>query len=49
MAPKRKINDDHRTFKDAWTELFFFIQRSCKLLRFICNKTIPIMNEYNVK
>jgi hypothetical protein len=49
MAPKRKINDEHRIFKEDWTELFFFIEHGGKLLCLICNKTITVMKEYNVR
>jgi len=48
MASKRKINLEHRTLKDDWTDLFFFIDRSGKLLCLICNKIITVLQEYNV-
>lgn len=49
MAPKRKINDERRTLKEDWTGLFFFIEPNDKLLCLICNKTISVMKEYNVR
>lgn len=49
MAHKRKNNDEHRIFKEDWTELFFFIEHGGKLLCLICNKTITVMKEYNVR
>jgi len=49
MAPKRKMNDEHHTFKDDWTELFIFIEYSGKSLCFINNKTITVMKEFNVR
>lgn len=43
------INNEHRNFKEDWTERFPFIERSGKLLFLICNKTIAFMKEYNVR
>jgi len=49
MARKRKINEDHRTFIEDWTELFFFIKHNSKLLCLISNKSITVIYELNVK
>jgi len=49
MSKKHKISDEHRTFNESWTDLYFFITNNGKLLCLICKKTILTVNEYNVK
>ena len=49
MSKKRKISDEHRTFNESWTYLYFFIENKGKLICLICKKAILTVKEYNVK
>lgn len=48
-SKKRKLFEENRVFNDAWTDLYFFINYNGKPLCLICQKTIAIQKEYNVK
>ena len=49
MSKRRKVDDEKRVFKDNWTELYFFIQHHEKPVCLICNETIAVNKEYNLK
>jgi hypothetical protein len=49
MEKKRKIDSECRTFKDQWNFQYFVIQSSNKALCLICNETIAVLKEYNIK
>lgn len=46
---KRKIEEENRVFKELWTELYFFIEYNGKPLCLICQKSISVTKEYNLK
>ncbi|XP_045504708.1 general transcription factor II-I repeat domain-containing protein 2A-like isoform X2 [Colias croceus] len=48
-SKKRKVTEENRVFNEAWTDLYFFINCNGKPLCLICQKTIAIQKEYNVK
>lgn len=48
-SKKRKIADEKRSFNEAWINLYFFIEYKGKPLCLICQKTISVVKEYNLK
>lgn len=48
-SKKRKLLEENRAFNDAWTDLYFFIDYRGKPLCLICQKTIAVKKEYNLK
>jgi hypothetical protein len=48
-SKKRKLLEENRVFNDAWTDLYFFIDCKGKPLCLICQKTIAVQKEYNLK
>ncbi|CAH1173813.1 unnamed protein product [Phaedon cochleariae] len=48
-SKKRKLPEENRMFNDSWTDKYFFINYNGKPLCLICQKTITIQKEYNVK
>ncbi|CAH1634822.1 unnamed protein product [Spodoptera littoralis] len=46
---KRKVIEENRVFNDAWTDLYFFVNCNGKPLCLICQKTIAMQKEYNLK
>ena len=48
-SKKRKIVDERRIFNEAWTNLYFFIEVKEKPLCLICQKSISVVKEYNLK
>lgn len=46
---KRKIEEEKRVFNELWTELYFFIEFKGKPLCLICQKSISVVKEYNLK
>lgn len=48
-SKKRKLIEENRVFNDAWTDLYFFVNCNEKPLCLICQKTLAIQKEYNVK
>ena len=50
MAGKRrKVDDEGRTFQSAWTEKYFFVEHYSKPVCLICQTSIAVMKEFNVK
>lgn len=46
---KRKIDSENRAFKDEWTTDYFFIETGNKAVCLICQETIAVFKEYNLK
>ncbi|UYV83924.1 EPM2AIP1 [Cordylochernes scorpioides] len=49
MEKKRKIDSESRKFKDQWNIQYFVIESSNKALCLICNESIAVLKEYNMK
>ncbi|UYV69078.1 EPM2AIP1 [Cordylochernes scorpioides] len=49
MKKKRKIDSECRKFKDQWNIQYFVIESSNKALCLICNESIAVLKEYNMK
>ena len=49
MNKRRKVDDEKRVFKDIWTELYFFIDHNEKPVCLVCNETVAVNKEYNLK
>ncbi|UYV61751.1 EPM2AIP1 [Cordylochernes scorpioides] len=49
MEKKRKIDSECRKFKDHWNIQYFVIESSNKALCLICNESIAVLKEYNMK
>ncbi|ESO00210.1 hypothetical protein HELRODRAFT_125575, partial [Helobdella robusta] len=44
-----KIASENRIFKSSWTESYFVIQQADVILCLICQETIAVHKEYNIK
>jgi hypothetical protein len=50
MASKnRKVCDEDRVFKEDWNSEYFFIESDGKPVCLICQRTVFVMKEYNIK
>ena len=48
-AKRRKVNDEGRKFQSAWTEKYFFVEHYSKPVCLICQTSMAVMKECNVK
>lgn len=48
-SKKRKIVEENRVFNEVWTDLHFFIESNGKPLCLICQRSISVLKEYNLK
>ncbi|KAJ8018177.1 General transcription factor II-I repeat domain-containing protein 2 [Holothuria leucospilota] len=48
-SKKRKVADEGRTFKEKWTENYFFIEQNSTAVCLICIDTVACFKEYNLK
>lgn len=46
---KRKISDEKRVFQDKWTEMYFFTLVKDKPICLVCNESIAVIKEFNIK
>ena len=47
---KRKVEEEMRRFNDKWTSKYFFIENAdSRPLCLICNQTVNVNKEYNIK
>ena len=51
MSPskKRKINHERRKFSNEWCVKYFIVQHNQDVVCLICQSTIAVMKEYNIK
>ena len=49
VSKKRKISDESRVFQEKWSNNYFFIQVKEKAICLICQESIAVMKEYNLK
>ena len=49
MAIHGKFDEEKRLVKDSWTDLYFFIEQKGKPICLICNKSVSVNKEYNLK
>ncbi|XP_042325950.1 general transcription factor II-I repeat domain-containing protein 2A-like isoform X1 [Sceloporus undulatus] len=49
VAPKRKIDAECRVFNPQWTEDYFFIEHKEKAVCLICQDTVAVFKEYNLR
>lgn len=49
LAKKRKIESECRVFNTQWTEKYFFTDVGSKATCLICNNTVAVFKEYNLK
>jgi hypothetical protein len=48
-SKKRKVCDEGRGFIEDWTGEYFFIETDDKPVCLICQRTVSVMKEYNLK
>ncbi|CAM1308827.1 Uncharacterised protein r2_g1895 [Pycnogonum litorale] len=48
-AKKRKIDDEGRIFNNDWSNKYFVVQHNQCAVCVICQTTIAVMKEYNIK
>lgn len=48
-SKKRKISEENRSFQEKWTEQYLCIQSGGKALCLVCQETISVLKEYNIK
>ena len=46
---RRKVHDEGRTFKSAWTEKYIFVEHCSKPVCLICQTSIAVMREFSEK
>ena len=47
---KRKVEEEMRKFNDKWTSEYFFIENAdSRPVYLICNQTLNVSKEYNIK
>ncbi|XP_050528216.1 general transcription factor II-I repeat domain-containing protein 2B-like [Daktulosphaira vitifoliae] len=49
VSKKRTISDESRVFQEKWSHNYFFIQVKEKAICLICQESIAVMKEYNLK
>ena len=48
-SKKRSIKSEHRLFQEKWEIKYFFVQEKGKIFCLICQQTISVCKEYNMK
>ena len=46
---KRKIADERRVFNEEWTRKYFFTDTENKAVCLLCQETIAVLKEFNLK
>ena len=49
LAKRRKVDDECRSFNDEWTEKYFSILHFGKPTCLICNQSVAVNKEFNIK
>jgi hypothetical protein len=48
-SKKRKVCDEGRIFKEDWTSEYFFTESDGSPVCLICQRTVSVMKDYNIK
>ena len=48
-AKHKKIDSEGRLFKEEWIEKYFFVEHNNNPLCLICQETIAVFKEHNIK
>ena len=48
-SKKRTVNEEHRVFQEKWKILYFFAEVNGKTACLICQQTIAVAKEFNVR
>lgn len=48
-SKKRKVSDECRVFQERWTDAYLFVEVSQKPICLVCNESVAVMKEYNLK
>ncbi|CAN7989518.1 unnamed protein product [Ixodes hexagonus] len=48
-SAKRKVEDEKRCFQEQWELSYFFAESRGKVLCLICNQTVAVPKDYNVR
>jgi hypothetical protein len=46
---KRRVTEELRSFQDRWTINYFFVEFKTKPICLICNNSVSVLKEYNIK
>lgn len=46
---KRRVTEEFRNFQDKWTINYFFVEFKTKPICLICNNSVSVLKEYNIK
>ena len=49
LSRKRKYRDENRVFNRQWTMQFLFVEGNGKPLCLVCQETMAVLKEYNLK
>ena len=49
LSKRRKVDEEFRTFKEEWENNFFFVNHHARPTCLICNVSIAVNKEYNIK
>ena len=49
MDKCRGADEEKQVFKDSWTDLYFFVKQKGKPICVICNETVSVNKEFNLK
>lgn len=48
-SKKRKVSDECRVFQERWTDTYLFVEMGQKPVCLVCNESISVMKEFNLK
>lgn len=49
FGKRRKVDDECRVFNAQWTSDYFFVQSNGKALCLVCQETVSVLKEYNIR
>ena len=49
LSKRRKVDEEFRAFKEEWKNNFFFVNHLGRPTGLICNESIAVNKEYNIK
>jgi len=46
---KRKVDIESRSFRDIWTDMYFFVEYNSYPVCLICQEKVSVVKEYNLR
>ena len=49
VSKMRKVDSESRSFREIWTDMYFFVEYNSYPVCLICQEKVSVLKEYNLR